>query len=260
MVVGCIALSIALFAPTFLAGWAPLLHHSCDTSGVAGTSTLWVPLSILNAPYGGKGFVNSSIPSGFFGTSANTNPPNLVGGWAGNGSVWGGFYKVNATVYYVSNSTEWGPGSNVACRDPFAISLRSVIPGQGYEGELFTWPGAPLFGPNSSSDQFEPNRLYFSSAPGDSSAYFSNGFTLPNLRNLTTCGLPAKTFSTSSTGLTIRIPFDVGGRNETQSLTLPWIQSFNYWFPSNFGVWQVDDLSAPGGPGGGWAFSYSPCP
>jgi len=45
---------------------------------------------------------------------------------------------------------------------------------------------------------------------------------------------------------------DSGPEAPYGSYTATW----SYWFPPDFGTWQIDNLSAPGGPGGGWAFNF----
>ena len=247
---------------TFVAPWAPLAHFSCQRGSQASTTTAWVPLSLLNTPYGGRAFVNATLPQGMFGGSANSNsnPPNLVGGHESNGTVWGSFWKMSLAIYTAVNTTLWGPGSTSRCTQQFELGAVSVAPAQGFLGALFLWPGAPLFGPNSSSNINEPEMVNFSAAYGDSSTIFWNGFHSANSQNVSTCGRGAQTASGRSNFLTTGVPFRLNGRPFTFSITLPITQNFSYWFPPNFGTWQVDNLSAPGGPGGGWAFSYSPCP
>ena len=92
--------------------------------------------------------------------------------------------------------------------------------------------------------------------PGDASPYFSNGFYYANEQNISTCGRGTEGVNVTSSYLTVWVPFSYDGKNYTQPLILPYIQSFHYSFPGRVGNWQVDNLSAPGGPGGGWAFNY----
>jgi hypothetical protein len=58
----------------------------------------------------------------------------------------------------------------------------------------------------------------------------------------------------------VEIPFPYDGSIRVVNATVTVTADFEYTFPSDSGVWGVDNLSAPGGPGGGWAFSYTPCP
>jgi len=67
--------------------------------------------------------------------------------------------------------------------------------------------------------------------------------------------LPVRTL-----GLSVSFRIDLGNQSFWIATELPFTEQYHYSFPANFGTWQVDNLSAPGGSGGGWAFSYSPCP
>jgi hypothetical protein len=184
----------------------------------------------------------------------------FVGGGETNGSVWGAFWQVIVDVASVQNQTVWGPGAKVRCEGPFAVTLLTVGQPQVYTGGIFNWLGGPPFGPGSRSDASEPTQYNLSSAPNDSSFYFSNGFHTANVQNVSTCGGPARSIPAQSPQFIVWIPFSSNGKSHTVPFVVPSSQIFNYWFPANFGTWQVDNLSAPGGPGGGWAFSYSPCP
>ena len=258
--VTAVAVVVVISGLTFFAPWAPLAHISCQRGSQVSETTAWVPLSLLNTPYGGRAFVNATLPQAMFGGSANSNPPTAVGGYEFNGTVWGSFWKMNLTIYSVGNTTVWGPGATAPCTQQFQLGAVSVAPAQGFQGALFLGPGAPLFGPNSSSNINEPEVVNFSAAYGGSSTIFWNGFHLANSQNVSTCGRGAQTAIERSGFLTTGVPFRLNGRQFTFSMTLPITQSFSYWFPPNFGTWQVDNLSALGGPGGGWAFSYAPCP
>jgi len=92
------------------------------------------------------------------------------------------------------------------------------------------------------------------------SPVFIDNFAVANRGNVSTCGTSAQNLLTFATSVAVRIPFSVGNQNYTLAYTIPFLLSYHYLFPGNFGTWQIDNLSAPGGPGGGWAFSYSPCP
>jgi hypothetical protein len=63
-----------------------------------------------------------------------------------------------------------------------------------------------------------------------------------------------------SNRLTVWFPVSLSDRTVQVPFIIPVTESYHYTFPANFGIWEVDNLSAPGGPGGGWAFSYEPCP
>jgi hypothetical protein len=248
---------ICVFTPTYFAGWAPAVHWTCSPVGEVSTQIAWAPLSLANSPYGGFVFVNATVPPGLFGPAT---PGMLVGGGETNGTVWGAFWLVIAKVSTLENETVWGPGVNLRCTSPFAVSLITASQGQVYTGEIFNWPGGPLFGPNSTSDSSEPTSYNLSSSANGSSLYFSNGFHAANAQNVSTCDGVVRSFPVRSSRFTVRVPFSSGARNYTVPFTMPSLQTFHHVFPANFGTWQVDNLSAPGGPGGGWAFNYvGPC-
>jgi len=255
-VVAVVAL-VSVVTPTFTLGWAPVLHWKCVSIREVSTQTIWAPLSLANSPYGGSVFVNATTPSGPFGSAT---PGLHVGGGELNGSVWGGLWQVIANVTELENRLVWGPGSNARCTAPFGVTLLTAGPPQVYTGEIFNWIGGPLFGPNSTTDYSEPTSYNLSASINDSSLYFSNGFHTPNAPTVSTCGQPARQVTVQSLQFTVWIPYSLDGRNYTAPFTMPSDQTFDYLFPGNFGTWQVDNLSAAGGPGGGWAFSFSPCP
>lgn len=246
---------------TGLAGsWNPTVHYECAKGQPVANSTLWIPLSLLNTPSGGAGFVNASSPADLFGPTPIQGLLTFGGGET-NGTVWGAFWKVTVSVFPTSNQTVWGPGSDVRCNRPFELLMTSVSPARGFGGGIFLWPGGPQFGPNETSDRGEPNQLNFSATPGDSSALFSNGYSGSFRAGFDTCGGASISIETTSTFLNVRIPISAGGKSYAVPVTLPLTQHFHYVFPANYGTWGVDNLSGPGGPGGGWAFDYlGPCP
>ncbi len=241
---------LGLLLPTLVGSWAPVLHVDCAATGApAVTLSAWIPVAAVNSPYGGVAFDNGTVPPGPL-----SEPPsagNIYGTGASNGSAnWAGFRAtVNATP--VENQTVWGPGTNVHCQEPFALSFR-------YQGGIAL--GLYILRPGNRTDREEPSTLNYTPYAGDVDVYLSNGFGTANTENISTCGGPAKwSSSMASSSLTIGFPIAVGSHNLIVPYNFPFTQVFRYSFPANFGTWQVDDLSAPGGPGGGWAFSYSPC-
>jgi len=140
-----------------------------------------------------------------------------------------------------------GPGPNKPCSLPFAVVLHPI-------GNPST--GITILGPGNYSDQSEPNVLF----PGQSNSIeFSNGFTDANAPSISTCGAPAREIPLVSSHLSLWVLFSSNGVNRTVEFTVPVVTDFSYWLPADFGTWQIDNLSAPGGPGGGWAFSYTSC-
>lgn len=241
----CVAI-VGLFVPTVIGGWAPLVHWSCVTGGTVDSQVTWVPVTLINAPYGGYVAGNATIPPGSIGNF----PISGEGAEIINGSFGGVFERLFANISEGTNETVWGPGLSARCGQRFAVSFASdYLSYSGMMGNEGNW-----------SDINEPHTFVYATAKGESSAYFDNGFTGSNAGNVTTCGLSQKSLFVHSSGFNIWLNFEVHGQPTTVPYLLPFPQSYHYWFPGNFGAWQVTNLSAPGGPGGGWAFSYSPCP
>lgn len=246
---GAIAVAtVVLVLPTLLGGWAPLLHYACvHEEGSAVTLYAWVPALMINSPYGGEAFGNGTVPPGPLSPSGQGLVYEL--GEANGSAAWAGF-RAEFNVSRVENQTLWGAGQDVRCKSPFSASA-------SYWGDIVL--GGPLLGSGNISDSGEPTSLNHWTYPGDVNLTVSNGFTGNNSRSISTCGKPAAMNFTSSSRFIVEIPVLLGGVEYSLPYVLPIQESFHYVFPSDFGTWQVDNLSAPGGPGGGWAFSYTPC-
>jgi hypothetical protein len=265
MVVGIVVLVVVvgLLVPTWISGWAPLAHTTCQASQVAATGTFLLPTAVVNSPFGGRGSVNSTYPATAVGYPPSSVTYQISGVQMYNGSVAGSFVLDRATVAKLSNESVIGPGANTKCGQPFGLTF-DVVPanegGYGYGGQIFTGPFGPYFGVNGSeSDSGEPTVWNLGTPPGNSTSIFRQGFNGSNAPTVSTCGGPAESIPVVAQSLATWVSFRWNGVNYTAEVSLPLDQSFTYFFPANFGTWQVDDLSAPGGPGGGWAFSYSPC-
>jgi hypothetical protein len=243
------AVVAGLFLPTAVAGWAPVLHWTCQTTTqVMEGQSAPIPAQLLNAPFGGNVSGNVTARAGVF-TQGNGSYYEFLGTSDSNGGVdWNG-YHANVSAFADQNVTVWGPGPNVRCAGPFKVELQP-------DRAVFT--GITLINPGNYSDQQVPDVLF----PGYSNVIsFSDRFEGANHANVSTCGNQAIAYPVESSYLTLWAHFSWHGKNRTAEFKVPILgMEFRYLFPANFGTWQVDNLSAPGGPGGGWAFSYSPCP
>lgn len=242
---GVLVVLVLLLGWSVFGAWGPLLHSQCEARGVAGTFNAQIPALLLNSPYGGLAWGNVSFVPGFL-------PNNVTGEGtrdSNGGADWAGFDS-NVIVDSVENATVWGAGENAPCASPYSITL-------GPTGNLAQ--GIPIMGPGNVSDALEPTTI----ANGTlSNVYFSNGFTVSNGADVSTCGETAKSLpQVVSSYLILTFRFVSAGQSHVVPFDLPMTSSqYHYWFPANFGTWQVDNLSAPGGPGGGWAFNYvGPC-
>ena len=245
-----IVVGIVVSLAGFSGGSNPLVHTVCERGGAVSNGSFWVPAILVNAPYRGNVSGNASISPGFitdgqgFGSSEGMPAPN--------GSVGGVFFHLNLTLFSLMNATTWGPGPPQGCSDRWAIAAATDWNGsQSYSGILGNR--------GNLSDIGEPHEYNLTSGEGGSTVYFTNGFSMPNMENVSTCGEPAKRVFVSAPDLIVDVPFELGSLLTLVPFVIPFVQAFHYSFPSG-GTWAVDNLSTPGGPGGGWAFDYlGPC-
>ena len=253
--VGIVA--FALLLPTILFGWAPLLHWACVDQDRVAEGTTFVPLVLVNSPFGGNATGTGTVPPYFPGGFGYPAAWSWEDTSAENGTASGTFNEVNVSIFQVTSTLMLGPGTNSRCSQSF-----SVVPTPPPISVSFA--GFSVVVPSNLTDRGEASTW---SPPrcggcGLLPLYFNNSFSGANEASISTCNTSAKSVSLTENSdyLSVSIQFSWNGRNFTGPMTLPFIESYQYWFPADFGTWQVDNLSAPGGPGGGWAFAYSPCP
>ncbi len=250
--------AFALLLPTLLLGWAPIFHWTCVQQDRVAQGTTFVPLVLVNSPFGGNatgvGVVPPSFPGGF-GYPTDWSAEDTS---AENGTASGTFNEVNVSIYQVKSTLVLGPGTNSRCSQTILV-VPTPPPISG------SFSGFPVAVPSNLTDRGEASTWSPTSCEGCGGLlplYFNNSFSGTNEASISTCNTSAKSIllNPNSESLSVSIGFSWNGRNFTAPMTLPFIESYRYWFPADSGTWQVDNLSAPGGPGGGWAFSYSPCP
>ena len=244
-VVAVLAVLALLILWSVLGAWGSILHSQCETRQAEGTFNVQIPALLLNSPYGGLAWGNVSFVPGFL--------PNDVTGEgtrdSNGGADWAGFDS-KVILSSVENVTAWGAGENTRCTSPYALTLEPT-------GNLSQ--GIPIMGPGNSSDALEPTTISGGTLP---SVSFDNQFVVSNGDNVSTCGGSAKSLPlVVSSYLILSFRFNSTGQSHEAPLDLPITSSqYHYWFPANFGTWQVDNLSEPGGPGGGWSFNFvGPC-
>lgn len=260
MVAGVVLAAVVLFSSLALvgAGWAPLVHWSCEAQGIVAVgSEVMVPAVLVNSPYLGSAFGLAVAPESFPGMQGFGPPGSSVGLGvnASLGGAGGAFFLVNVSVYHVADALAVGPGTNARCDGPLRAVLSSAPRTALY--------GTPVPVPSNESDVHEAAFLAHPMHPsgGTVVAFFNNSFWTANRPSVSTCGdTSGITTSTVGTGLTLGFNATWQGTNYVVPYHFPFALNFTYHFPANAGIWQVDDLGAPGGPGGGWAFQYQPCP
>lgn len=191
------------------------------------------PLLLLNSPYNGSAHGTVTIENGTLNLTMFAN---------NSGGFWGYFERIDWTVRAGQGSN----GADSSCASVFYLT----------EKDDWTAAGLPLF--NSSSpyylnDSQEPDSVEISSSGGPT--YFYNQFYAATSK-LSTCGTNASVQTVRSTHTRVGIEFQYAGTSHIVNVTLNESTSYRYDFPADTGTWAIDNLSAPGGPGGGWAFSY----
>ena len=222
-----------------LTGLSVLTDRGHCTAGDAlvNVTNALVPVVLLNSPFNStRG--EASEQTSYLGSGVNLTFP------AWNGSVWGFF---NTTNWTIRQGT--GP-SGAGCSSVYFATETSERPEIGLTLGTF------------SNDSGEPSNLTLndsSSPTAGGSIHFWNGFYTPSF-SISTCGTGSELRTVTSDHLTIGINFQPGGNSESLNVTIEQSTVYQYEFPANAGTWAVDNLSAPGGPGGGWAFDFvSPC-
>ena len=245
-----VAVGVSLVFGGILVDGGGLAAHKICAASQSETSSFqaWVPVVMENSPYGGIVWANGTVPMGALAYPAGYSNGYEIG--VKNGSAaWAGFGgEFNVTP--VENQTEFGPGANTPCAAPFSVSV-------SYWGG--TVLGGPLLGQGNRSDANETGTLNATIPPSTEQLGISNRFLSANGPSVSTCGTNAKSEWVNSTALSVTVPVTTGQLVLEQPFTFQFQENFHYLFPGNFGTWEVDNLTAPGGPGGGWAFSYLPC-
>lgn len=202
---------------------------------MANVTDALTPLVLLNSPYNTTR-ADWSTQTSYLGNGTNFTFP------AWNGSVWGFFNRDNWSIQ-VGTGT---PISGNLCDSVFFARVTASTP----EG------GVPLG--NYLNDSAEPATYQLAGTGGP--IYFSNGFDRETLGESTCNDNGPLVEQFTSTHLTVEIPFTYLGSQHLVNAIIPQETTFRYVLPNNAGTWAVDNLSAAGGPGGGWAFSYlGPC-
>lgn len=106
------------------------------------------------------------------------------------------------------------------------------------------------------NDALEPNSTgVLGGAQSYDLLYYNNSFSRVT-QTLSTCGTSRQVLSARSNHLDIGVPFVQNGSLRVIGATIHIQTNYTYTFLANAGTWAIDNLSAPGGPGGGWAFNY----
>jgi hypothetical protein len=240
-----VAVGVALAIPLPV-----IVAYNSSTCGDASTVAILydtsVPVVVINSPSFGNASGTVVIPEGSGSTTFGI-------GAARNGSVMGYFDFENWTVYSHKAVGQYslscgGASYSATPSNPTGSSINSVPIGGG--------PGG--WAVNFTNDSAEPGYTGGNSST-HAPIYYYNQFYGPN-DSLSTCGAGAAMITVVSSSYVLGIGLSIGGSWHIVQVTLSVETTYTYKFPANGGTWEIDNLSAPGGPGGGWAFSYlGPC-
>ena len=200
---------------------------------VAEVNDTLTPWLLLNSPFDGSAHGSVPIQNGSLNLTLFAN---------NSGSVWGFFERESWTV----RSGQSNGGADSSCSSVFFLS-----PKNEWSSDVL-----PLF--NSSSpayrnDSAEWDWVNITGTPGP--IYFHNRFYESTSR-LSTCGTNASVLTATSDHVSVYVQFMYKGMSNVVQTTIPVTTSYRYIFPANAGTWSIDNLSAPGGPGGGLAFAF----
>ena len=216
--------------------WCLVAHYECGPGTVVATTDLWTPWVLVNAPYGGYANGSGSLLAG----SGRLGTTVALGGAAGM------FQRAEWTVTTSIRVLVAGPGANADCAG-FLATPRFV-------GEYLG--AVPLQPQNVTSDARENVSIR---TAGYDSVLVDNGYSEAD-RSVSTCGGGKGILGVTASRETVQVPFPLDGSSHSASATLDGSFNYTYSFPGGFGTWSIDDLNVGShAPGGGWAFSFTPC-
>jgi hypothetical protein len=232
-----------------VAAWATVgAPTQCVPSQPITTLETLTPALIVNSPYGGH--ANGTL----------TVYDNGSSGWritrwtagASNGSVEYVFDRVNWTIWTTQRVGE----PTGSCAGVFAYSETT---GPTYSVSLTSPEDYPndALAPRVSGDNSPIN----SSGGPYADLYFNDSFSSSDsFGKVSTCGGLGARADAWSSYVDFQVPFDFQGSTHVVSITVQELTNYSYSFPPN-GSWAEEDLSAAGGPGGGYSFAYlQACP
>lgn len=221
--------------PLVLSPWSLIVHFECRPGVAIATQDLWTPEVLVNAPYGGFGNGTGSVVAE---TALNTT--------VSNASAEGLFELREWTVATPVRTLVAGPGANAFCGSYLATSRT-----------LGDYASHTLLAMRNATSDAGQNVSF--SFFGHDSVVFHNGYAESDF-TVGTCHRGGVRLATNAAWMAVEIPFAVGGSNRTVPATIQGAFNYTYSLPGGFGVWSIDDLNlGANAPGGGYAFSYTPC-
>lgn len=224
----------ASIVSVWYAGQAPEPASGCIPGPViAYHNDSLTPLLLANSPYQGTG--SGTVPT------LNHTWNVTLGGPDSNGSTWGYFEHIDWTL-----RAGQGGGTGSDCDRMVYLTQKD-----DWSATIFQLSNGSIVYFVNDSEQPASIELNWSNGPTYLYSQFYRATSV-----LSTCATNTSVQTSRSDHITVGIGFSYGGTNHTVTTTINIDTSYRYVFPANTGVWLIDNLSAPGGPGGGWAFSF----
>jgi hypothetical protein len=230
-----VLMGILVAAPLVVLGLGSGASRCVQGPEAAYLERTWTPNMMVNSPWMGIGRGNVTLD------------PETGGGVLGIPEATGGgveaFFEItNWTVYTAE------PQGGGHCSSPFLASAQDTA-------NTVTAPipvNPPQF--EYKNDSSEPN-VIGSNGSNPTPLFYDARFVAPSF-TVSTCGVGPEILRTVSGYITVGLGFTSGGTWYVLDQVVPVVTYYSYVFPGNGGSWAVENLSAPGGPGGGYAFSY----
>jgi hypothetical protein len=272
----CIGLMVVVSSVSGVpANWIDSQHTYCQLgSQPLSNATVWLPVSIVAAPFGGfeegRTTVWSTSPAGGARISETT------GVQSGNLSAYLVFFA-NISLYAQTNVSLSGHGPGQACLSSI-IGIPSPDPPQDTHTGLTTFWSVDNSSPESDvalSSTLNASQLCQQVENDTSSTCaLSSSFDLNFERatgDVDTCGQSNETvLHVRADSWPVGLSVLLGEKNVTIPIDEAGVPSphyangsedwYNYTFPPNFGSWQIDNLSETSDTGTGDVFEYAPCP
>jgi hypothetical protein len=224
--------ALPLVAPL---SWSPLDHYECGPGATVATRELWTPVVMINAPYGGFGNGTGSFGKGWSWSTTVSN---------GNSVGW--FVSEEWSISRAVRVLVAGPGANAIVCTGFLATGRP----------LGNYTGEALQTGNATSNAAENTSISYANYD---SVVFHNSYVETD-RSFSSCSGGEVVLGVTASRIAVGVPFTLDGSSYTASGTLEGAFNYTYSFPGHFGTWSIDDLNAgTNAPGGGWAFSFTPC-
>jgi hypothetical protein len=236
-VVVAIIVGVLVALPLPLLSFGLISSPCVPGAQVATLSDAFTPWVITDTPVHGTATGYITVVNGT--TTSRT-------GWhiAQNGSVAGWFELENWTIF----TNVPPPDSLTRCTTDFValahdngITVIRSVPANP----------APV---NFSNDSQAPTQTG-SNSTDTPIVYYDAGFHTTT-QTLSACGGGEAVANVSSDSEHMGLGFEYQGAWHILDVTLHVQTEVSYEFMGNGGTWAIDNLSAPGGPGWGWSFSY----